>query len=72
MKDMPRGNRCERCFQKDDSFSMSIFNTDWICNDCQDKEARHPLFQKARKIEAEHCKNGNYNFEGIGLPDDLR
>jgi len=71
MKNMPRGH-CDRCCRKGDSFSMSIFNTDWICDECQDAEAKHPMFQKARKVEAEACKNGNYNFPGIGLPDDLR
>jgi hypothetical protein len=68
--DMP--HVCDRCGNRDTSFSMSIFNTDWICEKCQDLEAKHPLFQKARKAEAEACRNGDYNYPGIGLPEELR
>jgi hypothetical protein len=69
---MKKGQICDRCGQKKNSFTMSIFNTDWICEDCCEKETAHPQYHKARKIEAEHCRKGNYNYEGIGLPDDLR
>ena len=67
-----RGTLCDRCGKMKSGFTMSIFNTDWICTDCEDLETRHPKFQEARKLEAEQCRKGNNNYEGIGLPEDLR
>jgi len=67
-----RGTLCDRCGKMKSAFTMSIFNTDWICTDCEDIEAKHPEFHKARKFEADQCRKGNFNYEGIGLPDDLR
>jgi hypothetical protein len=49
----------------------SYFNNDWICIGCADKERLHPDYERAKKIEHEHVLKGNYNFEGIGKPDDL-
>ena len=49
----------------------SWFNTQMICLQCQKLETEHPLYEKAKKVENEHSLNGNYNFEGIGLPKDL-
>lgn len=51
---------------------MSYFNTDEICLECADRERAHPQFQQARDAELEACKNGDYNYRGIGLPVDLR
>jgi hypothetical protein len=66
------GTNCERCGRETRSFSMSYFNTDEICPECEDKERAHPLFEEARAAEHAACKQGNYNFPGIGLPDDLK
>jgi hypothetical protein len=49
-----------------------MFNTENICMDCKDKEQGHPQYDLARTKDVEAIKKGNYNFEGIGLPDDLR
>lgn len=64
--------KCDRCRKEADSFTMSIFNTDWICTDCSDTEQRHPDFEKARAAELAAVKSGDYNYPGVGLPDDLR
>lgn len=63
---------CDRCKKSTKTFTMSMFNTDWICFDCQEKEMKHPDYEKARKLEAEQVELGNYNYEGIGLPNDLK
>lgn len=64
--------KCERCKGDTMVLQMSYFNTDEICLDCRAKERAHPKFEEARAAEHEACKAGNYNFPGIGLPDDLK
>jgi hypothetical protein len=39
--------------------------------DCKEKEKQHPDYERAVERERQEVLNGNYNFEGIGLPDDL-
>ena len=63
--------RCQRCNKETDNFTGSIFNTELICMECAEKERDHPDYEKARAVEADEVRKGNYNFEGIGLPDDL-
>ena len=50
---------------------MSFFNKDILCLKCLDIEAKHPLYKVAVDIERVHCKAEDFNYEGIGLPDDL-
>ena len=51
--------------------SMSFFNTDWICIECNKKETAHPEYAKAKEAEVKEIINGNLNFKGIGKPADL-
>lgn len=62
---------CDRCNGETQSRIMSKFNTDMICPTCKQKEREHPQYQHACDVELEQCKQGNYNFEGIGKPQDL-
>lgn len=48
-----------------------MFNTEMICMDCKSKERKHPKYEEAREAERQAVLNGNYNFEGIGKPNDL-
>lgn len=65
-------NRCERCGKRNPiCLTMSRFNTQMICNACNEKEIKHPKYEEARKAELEAVKKGNYNFVGIGKPEDL-
>ena len=50
---------------------MSFFNTETICIDCQDKERKHPKFIEAQRAEEYQLSKGDYNFVGIGKPEDL-
>lgn len=61
---------CDRCKQPTKIFRMSRFNTDMCCPACLTKEQKHPDYPKAVEAERQALLSGNYNFPGIGLPDD--
>lgn len=64
---------CERCGQETFGYTTSYFNTEKICLErCQPAERAHPLFAEAKRIETEAVIRGDYNFPGIGLPEDLK
>lgn len=62
---------CDRCGQKLVIRIMSRFNTDTICPECEAKEKKHPLYERAMEAEMNAVRMGNYNFPGIGKPADL-
>lgn len=62
---------CDRCGKKTNAATMSMFNTDMLCMNCLRKEKNHPDYQKARDAEHAAVASGDYNFPGIGKPDDL-
>lgn len=64
--------KCERCGKEMMSFRCSWFNQEDICSKCQKKEEAHPLFQEAKRREHREVVKGNLNYEGVGLPDDLK
>lgn len=63
--------RCERCGKPAYNWKMSYFNTEKICPACQKAEKMHPMYGAAKTAAQEAVKAGNYNFPGIGKPDDL-
>jgi len=64
---------CDRCNLPNGNLTiMSKFNKDIICMTCKDEEKAHPEYANASDVEVAECKKGNYNFEGIGLPKDLK
>lgn len=69
---MHRDN-CERCGKPTNKVTtMSFFNTQVICAECKKTEQNHPDYKKAVEADCVAISNGNMNFEGIGLPDDLK
>lgn len=62
---------CDRCGKSSSKWKMSYFNEDKLCPDCQAKERAHPKYHEALRAEHEQVLAGNYNFPGIGKPDDL-
>lgn len=64
--------KCERCHQETNTTTMSRFNTQMICMSCEDAEMAHPDYKRAVEVEREHVLRGDYNFQGIGLPTNLR
>ena len=62
---------CHRCLQSSPCYTMSWFNRELICGDCDDKEHQHPQIEEAKRADWEACKAGNWNFPGIGKPQDL-
>lgn len=71
MLTIPDFSTCRRCGAKDKPTTMSRFNVDIICLDCQAKEKAHPRYAEAAAAELAEVKRGNYNFPGIGKPADL-
>lgn len=67
----PWMGRCQRCRSAVTSYTMSRFNTDLICEDCEVKERNHPQYAKAQQTEEAAVRAGNFNFPGIGKPRDL-
>ena len=62
--------KCKRCQKETNCFTMSMFNTQEICMDCKEAEKKHPEYKRARDAELQAVKGGDYNFKGIGYPDD--
>lgn len=62
---------CDRCGNESLSSTGSFFNTDQICLPCSKREREHPQYEEARRVESEQVRQGNYNFQGVGLPSDL-
>jgi hypothetical protein len=56
---------CVRCKQEGKVMTMSYLNTDEICTDCKQEETQHPLFKRAREVESNEVRNGNYNYPGL-------
>ena len=67
---MKMPERCDRCGESLEGkiFSMSRFNTEWLCENCIAEEKQHPDYQKAVDAEFEEVRKGNLNFPGIGYP----
>ena len=51
--------------------TMSWFNMQIICMDCNDREHAHPDIQRAKQAEERAMLAGDKAFPGIGLPADL-
>lgn len=64
--------KCQRCGKETNAFMVSMFNTDECCLDCIERERQHPDYQKAKDAEHQAVLRGDYNFPGIGLPEDLK
>jgi recombinational DNA repair protein (RecF pathway) len=62
---------CSRCGTNTSVITMSYFNTDMICMECDKAEQAHPAYEEAKEKELEQCRMGNFNFEGIGKPEGL-
>ena len=64
----PWDGNCQRCGVETDAYTMSWFNTDYICMECNAKDEAHPDIELAKDVEVAHVKAGNYNYPGIGFP----
>ena len=60
---------CSRCHRHTGITIMSKFNTDEICVDCKELEQFHPDYDHASATELAQVQAGNYNYEGVGLPE---
>lgn len=62
---------CPRCKQRTDVTIMSRFNTQEICIACEKRERQHPDYQRAAEAELAAVRRGDYNFPGVGCPQEL-
>lgn len=58
--------KCSRCRKETFCTTMSMFNTQMICMDCEEAERNRPDYKVARDAEETAVKRGDYNFPGIG------
>jgi cytochrome c-type biogenesis protein CcmH/NrfF len=63
---------CDRCKEKTPDHRVSMFNAEMICRECQNLEINHSQFEKARDAILDSISRGDYEFAGIGLPDNLK
>lgn len=63
---------CGRCGGESGISTMSYFDTTIICIPCDNAERAHPMYQEAKDVELKALQSGDYNYPGIGLPEDLR
>jgi len=63
--------KCDRCGKGTGITTMSYFNEDTLCMDCDEKERKHPKFKEALEADQRAVRSGNFNFPGIGKPPDL-
>lgn len=61
---------CHRCGKKVDVHTMSKFNLDLLCLGCWTEEREHPDYEKACQAENDAVLRGDYNFPGIGFPQE--
>ena len=71
MSQLPTDGKCQRCGRETSVTTMSTFNTEMCCMFCIDNEQKHPSFEHAREQEFLATQRGDYNFPGIGLPQDI-
>ena len=64
--------RCHRCHEETSITMMSMFNTETLCSQCKTVETKHPKYDEALAAECAAVKSGDFNFPGIGMPEDLR
>lgn len=64
--------KCDRCKNETNTHRVSWFNLDNLCPDCIKEENSHPDYKRAHDIVLEQEALGNRNYEGVGLPEDLR
>lgn len=59
--------KCDRCHEETKITIMSKFNRDTLCVECKEDEMKAPGYAAAATAELQACKDGNYNFPGVGL-----
>lgn len=57
---------CHRCGVASSVHTMSYFNTELICLECDATEKADPEYRRAVETERAEVMKGNMNYEGIG------
>ena len=64
-------HKCDRCYKDSNILQGSYFDVDMLCIDCNSKEQNHPNYKLAKEKELQQVRLGNFNYQGIGKPNDL-
>lgn len=60
--------QCDRCGGSlKDGRIMSMYNRECICMKCKEAEQQRADYRQAVEADREAIRNGNRNFDGIGL-----
>lgn len=63
---------CPRCHNPMPIYTMSRFNTEYICVwNCVERERAHPKYAEAAAAELAAVRAGELNYPGIGCPPEL-
>jgi len=63
--------KCMRCDSECTGHTMSWFNADWICMECDKKEWSHPDYKFVKHVEFLYItKRRDYNYPGPGWPGE--
>ena len=62
---------CERCLTQTHILTGSWFDTAMICLKCDEAELNHQDIEIAKAAERSAVMQGDFNFPGIGKPQDL-
>jgi hypothetical protein len=68
MRQLTEQKECDRCKKATHTYTMSWFNEDYICMQCNDEEEKHPDFEFAKNVEVAYTRRGNMNYPGVGYP----
>lgn len=61
-------SHCDRCGRSlENGRTMSRFNTQCICLECEERERHHPRYQEAVEAERTALARGDTHFPGIGF-----
>lgn len=57
--------KCDRCKKEIMGFTVSRMNLDNICEECEEKEKKHPRYREAYDKELQEVLKGNMNYPGL-------
>ena len=58
---------CQRCGKETTTTTMSWYNEQMICMECDKAEQNRSDIKEAKEADRNAINNGNYNYKGIGL-----
>lgn len=57
--------KCDKCGKDVIMTQVSYLSEQTLCSACMEEERKLPFYDFGRRIEAQHVKDGDYNFPGV-------